>query len=152
MKSAADELLENAKKAWDINHKGSVDYYCNQILKIYPESSAAIEAKEILDGLPLRSVTKPVTSTAEDSQSLKYSTGHGVATIVELLGWVVALGGIVGIVYAASQGFGVLGVLAGIGITVAGFLQIMGAQLVTATLDNTDHTREILALLQARNS
>jgi hypothetical protein len=153
MKSAADELLENAKKAWDINDKGSVDYYCNQILKIYPESNAAKDAQEILDGLPARTVTKPHTSPAAglQSQSSKYSTARGVAAFIGFLGWITVLGGILSMVYAASQGLGGLGVLLGIGVIIAGFLQVMGAQLVTATLDNADNTGEILALLKARD-
>jgi uncharacterized membrane protein YhaH (DUF805 family) len=47
----ADELIENAKKAWDKGDRGRVDRYCRQILEAYPESRAAKDAKEFLDEL-----------------------------------------------------------------------------------------------------
>jgi len=39
----------------------------------------------------------------------------------------------------------------GLGTVASGFLMIMGAQVTQATVDNADHTREILAEMRANN-
>ena len=46
-----------------------------------------------------------------------------------------------------------LGILAfSFGAVISGILIIASAQLVSATVDNADHTREILKIMQDRNS
>jgi len=152
MKSAPDELLGNAKKAWDDGDKGTADHYCRQILETYPDSNAAQDAKEILDGLVEQSVSKPPTSVVTDShsQSSKYTTARGVAFVIEFLGWSFVVIGIFAMIYASSKQQGVVGVLIGIGVIVGGLLQIMGAQIVRATVDTADNTNAILTELRER--
>ena len=156
MKNSADELLKDAMRHWDNADKGGAKYYCDQILKLYPDTDAARSAQEILDGLPSsRSVDSNTPSRpAGDSQtrSAKYSTGRGIAAFVGFLGWIVVIVGSLVMIFAAVQGLGVFGVLSGIGITIAGFLQIMGAQLVTAPLDKAEHTGEMLAIMKEDNN
>ena len=151
MKSAADELLEKAMKAWDNGDKDRADYFCKQILEVYPESNAAQDAKEVLDGLPERSVTKPLTSpnTGSNSQTSNYTTARGVSYIIEFLGWALVVVGVFAMIYSATQNSGVMGVLIGIALTIGGLLQVMGAQIVRATVDNADHTGEMLAIMKS---
>jgi hypothetical protein len=155
MKSA-DQLLKDAKQQWDNGDTGAARYHCNQILESYPGSDAAKEAQAILDGLePASSATAGASarpSSTTEVISTNYATARGVAAFIGFLGWVIVLGGIGAMLFAASQGHGVVGVLLSIGVTIAGFLQIMGSQLVTATLDNADHTREMVTLMKSRRS
>jgi hypothetical protein len=101
-----------------------------------------------------RATAKAATSSGAgfSSQTSKYSTARGVSSLVEFLGWSLVVLGVAAMIYSASQNLGVMGVLTGIALSVGGLLQVMGAQVVKATADNADHTREILEILKARQA
>ena len=86
------------------------------------------------------------------SQTSKYSTARGVSSLIEFLGWTLVVIGVSTMIYSASQNLGVMGVLTGIALSVGGLLQVMVAQIVKATTDTADHTREILAIVKARQA
>lgn len=80
-----------------------------------------------------------------------YGVARGVCSLVAFFGWVLVLVGgsvtimaIVNGTNARYGGFSLLAILPGLGTVVSGFLMIMGAQVTRATVDNADHTREIL--------
>lgn len=86
----------------------------------------------------------------------KYGFAKGVANFVLITGWAMALVGVLVAALAlgevsryASIGQKILVALPGIGLLYSGCLGILWAQITSATLDNADHTREILAYLRA---
>lgn len=88
----------------------------------------------------------------------QYSVGRAVASVIGVFGWaLVVLGGISAVMAAANNGSTGMGamsfvrVMPGLGALVGGFLLIMGAQVTKATIDNADHTREILKTLERGN-
>jgi hypothetical protein len=80
---------------------------------------------------------------------LKYKAAQGVSGFIELIGWLVVIGG--GIVAIGSVSGGALFLLPGIGITISGLFLVMGAQVTKATVDNANNTREIIKLLKRRD-
>jgi hypothetical protein len=102
------------------------------------------------------------------SAERSYSTGRGVATVLELFGWVIVLIGFIlalvgfsngGSAGLLSRGFGgptpplgfrLLGMIPGILIIAGGLLSIMLTQQSKATLDTAEMTREMLELMRKR--
>ena len=140
-----------------------------KVLLHYPDTDAARKAQEIVETLASTeldeesSETKAVddgianskaewdgknTSTDRTTSSGTYGAGRGIAGLAEFLGWTTVIGGCIAIVYALSQSLGTDGVLIGIALIIGGLFQIMGAQIVKATIDNAVNTRSILNLLQ----
>lgn len=115
-----------------------------------PSDDLTMAATVVLD----RATAKAATSSGAGlpSQMSKYSTARSVSSLVEFLGWTLVVIGVSTMIYSASQNLGVIGVLTGIALSVGGLLQVMVAQIVKATADNADHTREILAIVKARQA
>lgn len=95
--------------------------------------------------------------------SSNYQSEYGVARVVAksiaFLGWVVIWGSLaifLLVLVAVSQPVGpdgsliFAGIMSGLGMVVFGLNMIVGAQIMRATVDNADHTREILHLLRNR--
>ena len=110
----------------------------------------AMAATVVLD----RATAKAATSSGAglSSRTSKYSTARGLSSLVGFLGWTFVVIGVSTMIYSASQNLGGIVVLTGIGLFVAGLLQVMVAQIVKATTDTADHSREILEILKARQA
>jgi hypothetical protein len=83
-----------------------------------------------------------------------YGVTRGVCSFISFLGWLsVIVGGIIAfiaIISTLQSGYGsapMVASLTGVGTVFSGFMMIMGAQVTRATVDNADHTREILAAI-----
>jgi len=101
-------------------------------------------------------------SATKNQRATTYQSDYGVARKVSIfisfLGWVVfavgvlaAFAGLVGELrspYGNNISIGIL--LSGIGIAVSGLFLIAAGQVTRATVDNADHTREILRFLRAK--
>jgi len=111
------------------------------------------------DPLGLTCNEETSSETAKSSKGkVHYKTDYGVArgicSLVAVFGWVLVIGGfIVAFVSLGGGssryggGFSLITMLPGLGTVVSGFIMIMGSQVTRATVDNADHTREILAAL-----
>ena len=88
-------------------------------------------------------------SKTDYSYSSKYGVARGLASLTELLGWLIVFGSVVlGFVVPTRDLAGVGLLLAVSGMVVVGLCVIMGAQIVKATVDNADHTGEMLAIMK----
>ena len=89
-------------------------------------------------------------SKTDYSYSSTYGVARGLATLTELLGWLIVVGSVV-LGFVASDWYltGVELLLAVSGMVLVGLSVIMGAQIVRATVDNADHTGEMLAIMKA---
>ena len=125
---------------WDMYFASSED----------PSDDLTMAATVVLD----RAAAKAATSSGAglSSQTSNYSTARGVSSLVGFLGWAFVVIGVSTMIYSASQNLGGIGVLTGIALFVAGLLQVMVAQIVKATTDNADHSREMLEILKARQA
>ena len=79
----------------------------------------------------------------------KYGIARGMAGLSEVIGWLVVVGGII-LGFSAAGGQGVAGVVAVGGTVLSGLFMIMAAQIARATVDNADHTGEMLSLMKSR--
>lgn len=91
----------------------------------------------------------------KNAHKTAYGMARGVSSVISLVGWLFVIVGIFVAVYAfingissRYDGLSLMALLPGLGTTVSGFLLIMGAQVTKATVDNADHTREILKALK----
>ena len=154
--SNSDDVLKIAKQAWDEMDKVRANQLARQILEYYPDSEAAIEAQAIVDGLSHqlgKSQTVPVTPTpAIVSETTSYGTVRGVANFIEFIGWLIVVAGIIAGMVAVVYKGGAIGYFGAFGVSLSGFLLVMGAQVVKATVDNADHTRKILAVLEKKHT
>jgi hypothetical protein len=101
-------------------------------------SSASEEAfsKEEWDNAPIGSVHEP---------SGHYTTTRTLASLFSLVGWVIVA---LGVVTAFSLANGTSGFLIGVAIACLGLGQVMGGQLIRATVDTADNTLKILHALK----
>jgi hypothetical protein len=90
------------------------------------------------------------TSTPHLEITDDYSTGRGVAAFVGIMGWLTVVAGFLISLAGASSGGGLIAALPGIAIIIGGFVQVMIAQLVTATFDNATHTKRMVAILESK--
>ena len=165
--SDADKMLKVAQQArddWDLVRAISI---CKEILKNHADTEAAKGAQAIVDGidpprkqqLGQRNQQPSVAESPSPAEShppvaaasSPYGTARGVATFLAIWGWLMFVAGflVAGLVYSD---IGFVGVIGGIAISFLGILQVTGAQIIKATVDNADHTRKILAELQKRNT
>ena len=80
----------------------------------------------------------------------KYGVARGLASLIEILGWLIVIGSIVlGFNVPARELAGVVVFFAVAGMVLVGLFVIMGAQIVRATVDNADHTGEMLAIMKS---
>jgi len=88
-----------------------------------------------------------------------YQTARGVAYIVEFLGWMAVVAGVLIAILGASAGsrdpfnpgLAVLMATApGLATVFSGLVMVALAQVTRATADNADHTRQILELIQSK--
>jgi len=86
----------------------------------------------------------------------KYETARKVSMFISFIGWVVFVGGIIaafsgmasGLQSRYGGGVSILAFLPGLGIAVYGLFLVAAGQVTRATVDNADHTREILGLMR----
>ncbi|HFE38745.1 MAG TPA: hypothetical protein ENK06_10080 [Gammaproteobacteria bacterium] len=100
------------------------------------------------------------TSSTKNSYTSRsdYEVARKVSRFISFLGWVVfALGIIVafagfvnGVQSRYGGGVSIIGMLPGLGITVSGLFLVAAGQVTRATVDNADHTREILNTLREK--
>jgi hypothetical protein len=84
------------------------------------------------------------------SYSSKYGVARGVASLTELLGWLIVFGSVVLVFIIPSRDLTGVGLFFAVsGMVVVGLSVIMGADIVRATVDNADHTGEMLAIMKA---
>jgi len=93
----------------------------------------------------------------EPANVSEYKTARGVSGFIEFIGWLVVIFGVVisitGVISVPrnSGGASFIAMLPGLGTAIAGLFLVMGAQVTKATVDNADHTREILKILSRGN-
>jgi hypothetical protein len=76
-----------------------------------------------------------------------YGTSRGIASFFGLIGWLLVGAGALAAIAGLSAGpFGVMGVAIGIGLAVAGLLQVAAGQMLRATVDSADYARQALLL------
>ena len=99
---------------------------------------------------------KTTTSSSYESQ---YETGRKVATFISFLGWLFFVAGLLSALAGLASGFqdgyggvSIIAMLPGLGIAVSGLFLVASGQVTRATVDNADHTREILALLREKGT
>jgi hypothetical protein len=110
-------------------------------------------------------VTRPATignATSQASSGGSYNSDYGaarkVSMFISFLGWLVFAIGLIaaigGIAAGGNSRYGnemsLIAMFPGIGIAVSGLFLVAGGQVTRATVDNADHTREILNLLKDR--
>lgn len=88
-----------------------------------------------------------------DLYETKYGVTLALCSLFSFVGWAIVLLGILAtLIGFISEGrLSMTIVLPMLGVSVTGFFIIMGAQVTRATVDNADHTREILKALRARS-
>tara|TARA_B110000967_G_C18489874_1_gene366264 strand:+ start:135 stop:542 length:408 start_codon:yes stop_codon:yes gene_type:complete len=79
-----------------------------------------------------------------------YQTAITLSKIIFFIGCLDIAFGVLGLFLIPLTGLGILAF--SFGAVISGILIIASAQLVSATVDNADHTREILKIMQDRNS
>lgn len=99
-------------------------------------------------------VDAPSNKATVNSYKTNYGTARSTSTAITFIGWaMVFIGAIATFIAIVSGldsehgGLALLGVLPGFGIAVSGLLLIVAAQVTLAIVDNADHTREILKIL-----
>lgn len=102
------------------------------------------------------SLDAPASQSVQSSDELNvqthYSVARGFASLLTAAGWIQAGIGAVTILYGVSHGGyeGIGSALVGAVLIVGGLLSVAAAQVTRATVDNADHTREILFVLRRR--
>lgn len=107
-----------------------------------------------------------IEAPAEKSRSVghyadyksKYGTARTVSIFISFLGWVVFVGGLIAAFTGMTGGLqgrysgevSTVALLPGIGMAVAGLFLVAAGQVTRATVDNADHTREILNFIKSR--
>jgi len=100
--------------------------------------------------------SKPPAKKHRPTYTSDYGIARTVAGIISTFGWILVVVGVFVTVVPLLGGnarFSVawFAMMPGLGTVASGFLMIMGAQVTQATVDNADHTREILAEMRANN-
>ena len=76
----------------------------------------------------------------------EYEAARKVSAFISFLGWVLAALGIIAALIAASDGDARFWAM--VGVAISGLFLVAAGQVTRATVDNADHTREILNLLR----
>lgn len=87
-----------------------------------------------------------------------YTTARKIAMFISFLGWIVFAGGIIaafvgmesGLQSRYGGGVSILATLPGFSIAVSGLFLVAAGQVTRATVDNADHTREILSFIREK--
>jgi hypothetical protein len=134
-----------------------------QVLEHYPNSPEAAKAQTIIDKLSPKSAgvmpdreevySAEQWSGAKAESELpepktKYGTARGVASFIEVLGWLVVIIGVFVGFQGGSSNAGVAGILIGAAVAFSGLMLIASAQVVRATVDTADNTQHMVALLK----
>ena len=77
-----------------------------------------------------------------DKYRSKYGTARFVSLLVSLAGWLLFLAGLVSVFRMP-----LLAMLPGIGVAVSGLFLVASGEVMRASVDNADHTREILKVV-----
>ncbi|WP_417315913.1 hypothetical protein [Cycloclasticus pugetii] len=86
-------------------------------------------------------------SESQTISSTKYGMARSIAGGAEFVGWLVVIAGAITTMMSfgnANRFFSLMTLLPSLGTLVSGLFMIMGAQVTKATVDNADHTRELL--------
>ena len=101
----------------------------------------------------------PKKTTTSSSYKSEYETARKVAMFISFLGWLLFAAGILSAFAGFASGFqdgyggvSIIAMLPGLGIAVSGLFLVASGQVTRATVDNADHTREILALLREKGT
>jgi len=86
----------------------------------------------------------------------EYRAARAISSLLSFVGWLLFVAGIIAALQGVSVAwrvpeFSVLTMaIPGIGISLGGLVAVAAAQVTRATVDNADHTREILVLLKGK--
>lgn len=133
-------------KAFSIKHP---DVDADDIVSI---DAAAPGAKATASTSPQQSGQTPSASvaaiaTARPEYNSDYGAARGLSGFISGVGWFVVVIGILTALAGIDEG-SVLAILPGLGLAVSGIIVVAAGQVTRATVDNADHTREILTLLK----
>lgn len=110
-----------------------------------------------LTGASSRSGSTAGTASSSNAAAYKsdYETARKVAMVISALGWIiVAVGVVAAIALAAQSRYGdsaFMLALPGLALSISGLFLVAGGQVTRATVDNADHTREILHIISERS-
>ena len=119
-------------------------------------NGSEVRLRATLEPLGITCMEEGREPAANTKNRVNYKTDYGVArgvcSLVSFLGWLLVFGGVIVALTAigGSSRYGsvsLIAMLPGLGTAVSGFMMIMGSQVTRATVDNADHTREILATI-----
>ena len=88
----------------------------------------------------------------------EYETARKISMLISFLGWLVFASGVIaalagmggGLRSDYGGGISIIAFLPGLGIAVSGLFLVAAGQVTKATVDNADHTREILSLIREK--
>ena len=161
------ELYEKAKEAKNSGEDSQALGFLSEIIENHADSLEAdlamamrykiknkamrynVKNKEevtVSDGSP------PVSNTPLSSE---YGTARFISQVVSGIGWAVVIMGVITGLIGMSDGFRSVAVLLvivlpGIGIAVSGLFLVVAGEITRATVDNADHTREILSVIRKK--
>lgn len=99
-------------------------------------------------------VAPPPSKATGSNFKTSYGAARSTSTAITFIGWAMVFIGVIATFIAIVAGLdsehgglALLGVLPGLGIAVSGLLLVVAAQVTLAIVDNADHTREILKVL-----
>lgn len=126
--------------------------------KMNPLNELDFSVSELLESAQNTNWSSVASDLSKDIYSSKYSTAIGVSKFISFLGWLTFVGGIIVLLIDISQSskYGGEVVIAtlfpSIGICICGLFLVAAGQVTRATVDNADHTREILTLLRNQDN
>ena len=108
-------------------------------------------------------ISKTTKSNKIDSGNLyqsEYETARVISKFMSFIGWLFFAAGIFSSAFAGTVsslqsdyngGTIILALLPGLGLTVSGLFLVAAGQVTRATVDNADHTREILRVIRKKS-
>lgn len=163
----ASDLLKNARSEQQKGNKSQAIKFYSTIVEKFPDSKEFQEAKAEIKYLKSTENNVNTTSASSDSITSKpkftpykstYGTARFISLVVSFLGWLVVIAGIVGIFVGLETGSkmlrgdaSILAILPGIGVILSGLFLVIAGQITRATVDNADHTGEMLQIMKNKN-
>ena len=152
------ELYKNATEAKNTGNDMEALKLLSEIIENHPNSQEAELARAMRYNINNKDdVAVSSDSTSGASYSSDYGVARSISQVISILGWVVVAVGIIaafsGLLAGNRYGGGVslIGILPGLGIAISGLFLVVAGQITRATVDNADHTREILKLIKEKS-
>ena len=117
-----------------------------------------IDEEWFVEPSELTGSSKTSASKSSESYQSDYDVARKISKFISFLGWVVfaigviaAFAGLVSGTQSSYVGGGsLLAILPGLGVAISGLFLVTAGQVTRATVDNADHTREILKIVSEK--